>query len=105
MSVLVNIFLIVILYVTLSCTFLARTVRFDQVVLGNSTYLDRYYNLTQCRIAKYNRTTYVLNYEIEMFFDLDENVFVEAEIYKSFLNNNQYTRYLYIRQTLFVNKI
>lgn len=42
------------------------------------------------RIAKYTRTTYAFNMEVETFVDLDHNFEAEVKFYYNRLNNNQY---------------
>lgn len=74
------------------CGYQSYTVALDQVFLYNSTALDGFYNVTQMRIAKYNRTTFVLNFDGEIYFDVDETVFLQVEFYVSQFNNNQYQK-------------
>lgn len=50
---------------------------FDRVELLNSSYLEGYYNISLYRVNKYNRTTFVLNCELELFCDWDDTLFVE----------------------------
>lgn len=64
----------------------------DQVNLLNSSYVPGYYNISVLRISKFNRTTFVYNLEADILIDLNEEVFFEVEIYRSRLNNNQYTK-------------
>lgn len=68
------------------------TLKLDQAILVNSSYVPGYLNTTTFRVAKLNRTTFVVNEEYESFFDWDETVFIEIEAYVSRLNNNQYTK-------------
>lgn len=56
------------------------------------SYVAGYYNVSQFRAAKYNRTTFALNVKIEYFIDLDENVFVEVLTFVSRMNNNQFEK-------------
>lgn len=51
-----------------------------------------YINISQFRVRKYNRTTFVLNVELETFIDVGKTEFLEIEVFTSRLNNNQYTR-------------
>lgn len=71
-------------------TILTDEVQFDRTELLNSTYYEGIYNVTLFRIAKFNRTTYVLNVEFENFVDIDQNYEVEVKFYFNRLNNNQY---------------
>lgn len=64
--------------------------QFDRTELLNSTYYEGIYNVSMFRIAKFNRTTYVLNVEFENFIDIDENYELEVKFYFNRLNNNQY---------------
>lgn len=68
--------------------------QFDQIVLVNSKNREGIYNLSSIRIAKFNRTTYVLNQMVEWFVDIDENVEMDLSFYFNRLNNNQYTKSL-----------
>lgn len=63
---------------------------FDRIELMNSTFLEGLYNVLLFRIAKYNRTTYVLNIEVENLVDIDYNHEMEVKFYFNRLNNNQY---------------
>lgn len=62
----------------------------DRVELLNSSYLEGYYNISLFRVNKYNRTTFVLNYELELFRDWDQTFLMEMNLYYNRLNNNQY---------------
>lgn len=48
------------------------------------------YNLSELRVTKLNRSTFVVNINAEFFVDLGKNTFVEVAYYLSRLNNNQY---------------
>lgn len=65
---------------------------FDQLKFLNSTYLKDVYNISTFRIAKFNRTLYVMNVELEWFVDVDANFEVEVSFYFNRLNNNQYSK-------------
>lgn len=45
---------------------------FDQIYLKNQSYLEGYYNCTQLRISKYNRTAYAMHLNVEFFEDIDD---------------------------------
>lgn len=68
------------------------TIYFDQIKFHNGTALAGYYNFTTLRIAKFNRSTFVFNYEGELQTDYDETFSIEAEIFSSRLNNNQFSK-------------
>lgn len=68
--------------------------QFDQVKVINSTYREGLYNISLFRIAKFNRTTYVLKLEIEYFVDVDDDFETDVSFYYNRLNNNQYTKSL-----------
>lgn len=67
---------------------------FDRVELLNSTYVDGLYNVSVLRIAKFNRTVYVMNFEFEIFVDFDQHHELEVSFHYNRLNNNQYTKSL-----------
>lgn len=67
---------------------------FDQVQSWNESYSEGYYNLTELRISKFNRTTYVYNTVVEYFVDIDDKFEMEMNFYYNRLNNNQYRRTL-----------
>lgn len=66
--------------------------QFERIELKTPSYVEKYYNISEIRITKYNRTTYVLNLHGEFFVDFDEEFFLEIFFYFNRLNNNQYTK-------------
>lgn len=62
--------------------------QFDQIVLINSTNRAELYNFSSIRIAKFNRTTYVLNTMVEWFVDVDDSFEMDVTFYYNRLNNN-----------------
>lgn len=68
----------------------APIVQFDQIEWMNNSYLEEYHNISKFRVGKYNRTTFGILFEGEMFNDDVENTFIEGNIYYSKLNNNQW---------------
>lgn len=66
------------------------TYTYDQVKIVYAS--PEFFNISVFRIQKYNRTTYVLNWEFETFVDLDETVFGQLEAYVSRFNNNQFVQ-------------
>lgn len=62
----------------------------NHVATPNSTYLEGFFNISTLRIGKFNRTTYALYLEVEVFADLDENIEMEIKYYYNRINNNQY---------------
>lgn len=58
------------------------------------SYLPSFYNASEVRIAKYNRTTSVLNARADLFIDLTDDLEVEIAFYYNRLNNNQYNKML-----------
>lgn len=86
-------FLVILSYLAVtSLAEISYETTYDQVVLESAPYVPGYYNMSQFRVSKYNRSVYVLNVKIEYFIDLDETVFVEIEVFRSQLNNNQYEK-------------
>lgn len=67
-------------------------IQMDRIELLNETYVDGYYNLSEFRITKFNRTAYVLNAQVELFVDINTNIKVEVSFHYNRLNNNQYTK-------------
>lgn len=87
-----NFLFISFLFILNSQTTLTSDVYFDKLELLNSSYVERYYNMSLFRIAKYNRTAYVANVQVEFFIPFDENIFVEVVFYYNRMNNQQYTK-------------
>lgn len=57
-------------------------------------YLPGIYNISQIRIAKYNRTTSVLNFDGDLLVKLSDDIEVDVSFYYNRLNNNQYNQML-----------
>lgn len=70
----------------------AIEVYFDRIELMNSSYIEGLYNVSEYRIAKFNRTTYVFNANMEIFYDTDRNHTVGVEFFYNRFNNNQYSK-------------
>lgn len=68
------------------------TLTLDQLKLCNGSSVEGYYKSKEARIAKFNRSTYVWNFDIEYFTDFDETFTMQADFYHSVFNNNQYTK-------------
>lgn len=67
----------------------------DRVELINATYLEGLYNISEMRVGKFNRTTYVLNFEIESFIEINQkDSEFETTFYFNRMNNNQYSKTL-----------
>lgn len=69
-----------------------REVQFDRIELLNSSYIEGVYNMSLFRIGKFNRTTYVLNWNIELFVDIDDSWEIGISYYYNRINNNQYNK-------------
>lgn len=67
-------------------------IQFDRIELLNSSYVEGVYNVSEFRITKFNRTTYVFNTKIDFFIDIDRNIKVQVNFHHNRLNNNQYTK-------------
>lgn len=66
---------------------------FDRAELLNGSFVEGFYhNAIEYRISKLNRTTYVLNGDIEFFVTLDDSYDMEVNFYFNRLNNNQYEK-------------
>lgn len=48
--------------------------------------------INEFRVTKFNRTSYVLNIDVDILNDIDEYVKGEASFYYNRLNNNQYNK-------------
>lgn len=68
------------------------TLTMDQFHLRNGSTVEGYYNAKELRIAKFNRSAFVWNMEVEYFVDFDELSSLKVDIYTSRLNNNQYVK-------------
>lgn len=67
-------------------------IQFDRIELLNSSYIEGAYNVSEFRITKFNRTTYVFNTKAELFIDIDRNMKVQVNFHHNRFNNNQYTK-------------
>lgn len=67
-------------------------IQFDRIEMLNATYAEGYYNLSEFRITKFNRTAYVWNAKADFFVDIDMDIKVEVSFFYNRLNNNQYTK-------------
>lgn len=67
---------------------------FDRVETLNDTSAKGFYNYTNLRIAKYNRTTYVFNVNVEFYTELGADITIEVQFYYNTMNNNQYTKHM-----------
>lgn len=65
---------------------------FDRIEMLNSSYVEGYYNISLLRVTKFNRTTFVLNAEFELFVDVTDKFMVEADFHYNRFNNNQYNK-------------
>lgn len=66
-------------------------IQFDRAEFLNESFSKNRYNISVLRVSKFNRTTYALNLEGELFNELNDDVLTEVRIYYNRLNNNQYT--------------
>lgn len=67
-------------------------IQFDRIEFLNKSYVEGSYNLSELRITKFNRTTYVLNGKAEIFIDINRDIKAEVVFHYNRLNNNQYTK-------------
>lgn len=65
---------------------------YDQVSFQNTTDSGKYFNFTMFRIAKFNRTLYVFNGDVDLLLDIDGNFYAELSFHYNRLNNNQYNK-------------
>lgn len=64
----------------------------NRVELLNSSYLKGYYNSSEFRVNKVNRSAFALNLDIEFLIDLDDDVSIEIGFYSKRLLNNEYQK-------------
>lgn len=57
------------------------TVQIDEVKLLNSSYLSGFYNFSKLSVSKFNRSTFVLNVDMEFLTDFDEEYFIGLTYY------------------------
>lgn len=89
-------------------------INLERIEIKNETNIPGLYNIREMRIAKYNRSTFALNADADILFDLNDNCEVrptsirgkvpitwalslllfqlKAEIFHSPMGNNQYTK-------------
>lgn len=72
---------------------MATEVYFD-LVQFEPTYVKGLYNISEARIAKYNRTMAVFNFHSEVFVEINKDIEIEVSTHYNRLNNNQYNRML-----------
>lgn len=80
-----------LIYCSILNTSTANEIYFDQVEIVPS-YLKDFYNITEVRIAKFNRTTSVLNFRGDFYIDVDKDFEVEVTYHYNRFNNNQYNK-------------
>lgn len=56
-------------------------IKLDQVKMLSEPYVEGLYNLSVFRVSKFNRTTFVLNVNLEYMIDFDESVYIENRAY------------------------
>lgn len=64
--------------------------KIDQIRFLNSSHLPNYYNVTRLTIEKYNESVSIVNFEVELFIDLDESVYLQMDMYHSKPNTIEY---------------
>lgn len=69
----------------------AMEIQFDLVDL-NPASVNRFYNASLFRIAKFNHTAYAFNAAGELFVDIDNHFDIEINFYHNLMNNNQYRK-------------
>lgn len=67
---------------------------YDRVELLNATYQEGLYNISEFRVTKFNRTSFVIKANFEFLVDFDDKIEVEVSFHYNRLNNNQYTKSL-----------
>lgn len=87
----VTLFLTICAWFTILNQLTANEIYFDTIKIV-PLYLKDFFNITEVRITKYNRTTPVLNFCVDVLFDIDENLEGEINFHYNRLNNNQYNK-------------
>lgn len=64
--------------------------QFDSMQFLNSTYAEGLYNVSEMRVTKTNRTTYVVNIVWDLLDDFGDDMEMEIKFYYNRFNNNQY---------------
>lgn len=67
-------------------------IQVDRIEVLNSTYQKNLYNISELRVTKFNRTTYTINANFILFFDIDEKVTGDISLHYNRFNNNQYNK-------------
>lgn len=67
--------------------------KIDQMRLLNSSHLPNYYNLTKLTIEKHNESVSIVNFEGELFIDLDESVYIQVDMHHSKPNSMEYDQW------------
>lgn len=88
--IVLTLILTVFLLIFQSENVLTTEIILDRIELVNTTYLEGFYNMSELRISRINRTTYVLNAQIITYFVLDQNWEIEVSFFRNRFNNNQY---------------
>ena len=83
-------FVICVLIFNFSSISSVNEAHFDRIELLNSTYAEELYNVTEFRVTKTNRTTYVANIVWDSLIDFGDDMEIEVKIYYNRFNNNQY---------------
>lgn len=88
-----SIFVLVIGIFASNCDVVTSNVaQFDRFDVLNSTFVEGLYNISKLRIAKFNRTAYGINFDIEFFFDFNDEYEFSTFFHYNRLNNNQYAK-------------
>lgn len=79
-----------VLCISLFINSVTTNMYFDRIEILSDTYVEGVINISLFRINKLNRTTYVMNSEVESFVDVDGSYSLEMSFFYNRLNNNQY---------------
>lgn len=82
--------LILLVFLTIKCSpgdAKCHTISFDQANIVSPKYVEGSYRVTESRVNKFNRTTYVWNFAFETFVNLDFRSYIELQFHYKQLNN------------------
>lgn len=63
------------------------SITFEQQNLLSPKFQEGLYKLTETRVNKFNRTTYVWNFDFEVYIDMDTSTYIQMQFYHKQLNN------------------
>lgn len=71
------------------------TIQLDEAKFLNSSYLEGYYNLSRLTVSKFNRSTFVMNVDLELLVDLNDDYFFDTAYYSKKIACHSWSKNLY----------